>query len=208
MTRFYGVFANCHHLHVRILPVAPVPASEQQLALHFADAGRDGFMEPARPRRLGWAKGQAACSCLRCGCHDLSHLRRPDRYHRGCHRSRGNSPRSAHTWAVPSFWSIVVVPVLPDASRKDRAGCSFSTWTRCADLGDGGFACVFLVWGEPSLAGLCSFAPSRTPTVLDTLPRNFQASRNVDFFSKFLHEISLSDLATHYLLERRAKRDH
>lgn len=39
--RFYGVFANRHHLRARILPVAPVPTPEQQLALHFADAGRD-----------------------------------------------------------------------------------------------------------------------------------------------------------------------
>ena len=61
MTRYFGVFANRHHLRARIIPPSLVPAPELQLPLALADAGtaNDGAGDAAepssRPRRLGWA---------------------------------------------------------------------------------------------------------------------------------------------------------
>ena len=59
-TRYYGVFANRHHLRPRIIPPSVVPAPGQQLPLGLAGAASDGPGETAeaadsRPRRLGWA---------------------------------------------------------------------------------------------------------------------------------------------------------
>ena len=41
MTRYFGVFANRHHLRPRIIPPSPVPTPGQQLALGHADFAND-----------------------------------------------------------------------------------------------------------------------------------------------------------------------
>ncbi len=51
MTRYFGVFANRHHLRARIIPPAVVPASEQQLPLRLAGAADDDDDNAPRPRR-------------------------------------------------------------------------------------------------------------------------------------------------------------
>jgi hypothetical protein len=56
-TRYYGVFANRHHLRPRIIPPSVVAAPGQQLPLGLAGDASDGPGELAadsRPRRLGW----------------------------------------------------------------------------------------------------------------------------------------------------------
>ena len=59
MKRYFGVFANRHHLRARIIPPSAVPAPGQQLALGLAGAVNDSANDAAesapRPRRLGWA---------------------------------------------------------------------------------------------------------------------------------------------------------
>ena len=60
MTRYFGVFANRHHLRARIIPPSVVPAPEQQLTLGLVGAADDDDGDaPAsspRPSRIGWAK--------------------------------------------------------------------------------------------------------------------------------------------------------
>jgi hypothetical protein len=59
MTRYFGVFANRHHLRARIIPPAVVPAPEQRLTLRLAGADDDDDDAPVaapRPSRIGWAK--------------------------------------------------------------------------------------------------------------------------------------------------------
>ena len=59
MTRYFGVFANRHHLRPRIIPLRIVPAPKQQLALDLAGAANDkpddAPKSTPRPRRLSWA---------------------------------------------------------------------------------------------------------------------------------------------------------
>lgn len=59
MTRYFGVFANRHHLRARIIPPSAVPALGQQLTLGLAGAVYDSADPTAesspRARRLGWA---------------------------------------------------------------------------------------------------------------------------------------------------------
>ena len=78
-TRYFGVFANRHHLRTRILPPSRVPAPGQLLPLDldFAGAGaaNDGAVAKAAasPRRLGWANLLArvfavdVTVCRKCG---------------------------------------------------------------------------------------------------------------------------------------------
>ena len=79
-TRYFGVFANRHHLRARILFPSRVPAPEQQLRLDLdlagaaagAANGRDA-PSAASPRRLGWANLLArvfavdVTVCRKCG---------------------------------------------------------------------------------------------------------------------------------------------
>ena len=76
MTRYFGVFANRHHLRARIIPPPVVPAPEQQLTLRLADDDDDGEDAPASsptPSRIGWAKLLArvfalnVTICRKCG---------------------------------------------------------------------------------------------------------------------------------------------
>ena len=77
MTRYFGVFANRHHLRPRIIPPSPVPTPGQQLALGLAgsanDRPDDDTESSPRPRRLGWAKLLArvfavdVTLCRKCG---------------------------------------------------------------------------------------------------------------------------------------------
>ena len=77
MTRYFGVFANRHHLRARIIPPSVVPAPEQQLTLGLAGAADDDDDDaPAsspRPSRIGWAKLLArvfaidVTICRKCG---------------------------------------------------------------------------------------------------------------------------------------------
>ena len=77
MTRYFGVFANRHHLRPRIIPPSPVPTPGQQLALGLADSANDkpdhDTESSPRPRRLGWAKLLArvfavdVTICRKCG---------------------------------------------------------------------------------------------------------------------------------------------
>jgi hypothetical protein len=76
MTRYFGVFANRHHLRPRIIPPSPVPTPGQQLALGLADSASgkpDDTESSPRPRRLGWAKllagvfAVAVTLCRKCG---------------------------------------------------------------------------------------------------------------------------------------------
>jgi hypothetical protein len=77
MTRYFGVFANRHHLRARIIPPAVVPAPEQQLTLGLASADDDDDDDaPASspsPSRIGWAKLLArvfaldVTICRKCG---------------------------------------------------------------------------------------------------------------------------------------------
>jgi len=68
MTRYFGVFANRHHLRPRSIPsAAPMPG--QQLALGLADSanlkpGDDTPSSPG-PRRLGWPLRQAGLKSTR-----------------------------------------------------------------------------------------------------------------------------------------------
>ena len=76
MTRYFGVFANRHHLRPRIIPsAAPMPG--QQLALGLTDSANlkppDDTQSSPRPRRLAWAKLRArvfaidVTVCRKCG---------------------------------------------------------------------------------------------------------------------------------------------
>ena len=80
MTRYFGVFANRHHLRARILPPSPVPVPGQQLPLDLDLVGAvaandcDGDAKSAAsPRRLGWANLLArvfavdVTVCRKCG---------------------------------------------------------------------------------------------------------------------------------------------
>ena len=75
MTRYFGVFANRHHLRARIIPPAVVPAPEQQLTLRLAGAADDDDDDDddAPPSRIGWAKLLArvfaldVTTCRKCG---------------------------------------------------------------------------------------------------------------------------------------------
>ncbi len=74
-TRYFGVFANRHHLRARIIPPCVVPAPEQQLTLGLADAAKDDDVPSSSPRpsRIGWAKLLArvfaidVTICRKCG---------------------------------------------------------------------------------------------------------------------------------------------
>ena len=60
MTRYFGVFANRHHLRARVIPPAVVPAPEQQLTLRLVDAdAADDDDDDACPAR-GRAPAAAA----------------------------------------------------------------------------------------------------------------------------------------------------
>ena len=74
--RYYGVFANRHHLRARIIPPSLVPAPGQQFPLPFdlTDDAQKSAAEPSsRPRRLGWANLLARVfavditTCSKCG---------------------------------------------------------------------------------------------------------------------------------------------
>lgn len=75
MTRYFGVFANRHHLRTRIIPPCVVPAPEQQLTLGLAgvDDDDDAPASSPRPSRIGWAKLLArvfaidVTLCRKCG---------------------------------------------------------------------------------------------------------------------------------------------
>ena len=77
MTRYFGVFANRHHLRARIIPPSPVPTPGQQLALGLAasanDKPDDDTESSPRPPRIGWAKLLArvfavdVTLCRKCG---------------------------------------------------------------------------------------------------------------------------------------------
>jgi len=82
MTRYFGVFANRHHLRARIIPPSAVPAIRQQLTLGLAGAGDgddddddddDAPSSSPRPSRIGWAKLLArvfaidVALCRKCG---------------------------------------------------------------------------------------------------------------------------------------------
>ena len=102
MTRYYGVFANRHHLRARILPPSLVPAPGQQLPLDLADAGpaNDGpagaVGSSSRPSRLGWANLLArvfavdVTLCRKCGgrMHILDVVSDPDDIARILHGAR------------------------------------------------------------------------------------------------------------------------
>ena len=77
MTRYFGVFANRHHLRPRIIPPSALPTPGQQLALALADSANDKADDDTesspRPRHLGWAKLLArvfavdVTLCRKCG---------------------------------------------------------------------------------------------------------------------------------------------
>jgi hypothetical protein len=80
MTRYFGVFANRHHLRARIIPPAVVPTPEQQLTLRLVDADAaddddddDAPVSSPSPSRIGWAKLLArvfeldVTICRKCG---------------------------------------------------------------------------------------------------------------------------------------------
>jgi len=76
MTRYFGVFANRHHLRPRIIPPFAVP-TPGQLPLGLADCANhksgDATDSSPRPRRIGWAKLLARAFaidvtvCRKCG---------------------------------------------------------------------------------------------------------------------------------------------
>ena len=74
MTRYFGVFANRHHLRARIIPPSAIP----QLTLGLVGAADDDDDDDApasspRPSRIGWAKLLArvfaidVTICRKCG---------------------------------------------------------------------------------------------------------------------------------------------
>jgi hypothetical protein len=99
-TRYFGVFANRHHLRARILPPSRVPAPGQQLPLDLDRAGAandgDAAKSAASPRRLGWANLLArvfavdVTICRKCGgrMRILDVVRDPDDIARILHGAR------------------------------------------------------------------------------------------------------------------------
>ena len=77
MTRYFGVFANRHHLRPRIIAPSPVPTPGQQLALALTDSANDkpddNTESSPRPHHIGWAKLLArvfavdVTVCRKCG---------------------------------------------------------------------------------------------------------------------------------------------
>lgn len=95
-TKYFGVFANRHHLRARILPPSQVPAPGQQLDLDLVDTGAANDGAAASPRRLGWANLLArvfavdVTVCRKCGgrMRILDIVRDPDDIARILHDAR------------------------------------------------------------------------------------------------------------------------
>ncbi|MBK7826931.1 transposase [Nannocystis sp.] len=85
MTRYFGVFANRHHLRARIIPPSPVPTPGQQLALGLAASANDKPDDDTEssPRPPQHRLGQAPRPRVRRRRHPLSQVRWPHAHPRG-----------------------------------------------------------------------------------------------------------------------------